>query len=409
MNPPPPERPPSAWTTFVIVAQIAFGMLAMTLCLPSMMDWPRLLGASQGSVQLTFSAFVAAYGGMQIVWGAWSDRIGRKPVLMLGLAIALVGALLAMVATTLPMLTFARLLQGAGSAAGMVAGRALVQDLFGPGERTRVMAWVGMTMGMCPPAATLLGGQLHVRWGWQSNFALMAALAAALLLAAWRSRPAPAPKGRRPSGAGDGWAALAGAYLRLVRTPGFLAFASISALTTATFYSFLGGAPLVLAGYGVTPERVGWYIAAPPMAYIVGNLLTVRLVRVMTDQRLMWLGQALTLVALLIALTLAVFGPRSPFALALPLLLLGLGHGLLVPPTLSGTVALVPALAGTAAAAAGLLQQIGGALASFLVGLPSHEGAVNLLLLMLAWTSSILIPLALLWRLRRRAPAQHAG
>jgi DHA1 family bicyclomycin/chloramphenicol resistance-like MFS transporter len=67
-------------------------------------------------------------------------------------------------APDLATLTLARVLQGAGSAAGMVVGRALVQDLFQGPDRTRVMAWIGMAMGLCPPLATIVGGQLHVRW-----------------------------------------------------------------------------------------------------------------------------------------------------------------------------------------------------------------------------------------------------
>jgi DHA1 family bicyclomycin/chloramphenicol resistance-like MFS transporter len=111
-------------------------------------------------------------------------------------------------------LTAARLLQGAGTAAGMVVGRALVQDLFHGPDRTRVMAYVGMAMGLCPPAATILGGQVHVLLGWRANFVLMALLSGVLLLAAWRGLPdAAAPPAMRPPWLG----AMLGAYARLAR------------------------------------------------------------------------------------------------------------------------------------------------------------------------------------------------
>ena len=111
------------------------------------------------------------------MYGPLSDRLGRKPVLLAGLALAGVASLLAALAPSLPWLIAARVLQGAGCAAGMVVGRAMVQDLFEGPERTRVMAFVGMAMGLCPPLATIVGGQLHVRLGWQANFVLVAALA----------------------------------------------------------------------------------------------------------------------------------------------------------------------------------------------------------------------------------------
>jgi DHA1 family bicyclomycin/chloramphenicol resistance-like MFS transporter len=101
----------------------------------------------------------------------------------------------------------------------------------------------------------------------------------------------------------------------------------------------------------------------------------------------MALGQLFTVTSLLLVLAVGLTGTRDPLALALPLLLLGVGHGLLAPPTLAGTVGLLPALAGSAAAVGGLLQQVSGAVGAFVVGLVPHAGQVNLALLMLAWTA----------------------
>ncbi len=368
----------------------------MTVCLPSMQDWPAEFGASQAAVQLTFSGFVAAFGGTQLVYGAVSDRVGRRPLLLLGLAVAALGSGFAAFAPGLASLTLARVLQGAGCAAGMVIGRAMVQDLFTGSERTRMMAFIGMTMGVCPPLATLVGGQLHVQFGWRANFILVAVLAVLLLLAAWRGLPAPQSRDTRPA---TGWRDLLAGYGRLLREPTFLLYATMLASTTATFYTFLGGAPIVLKDYGVTPERVGWYIMCIPVAYIFGNLWTSRLIRRSSDRRIMAMGQGLTLAGLLLVLALGLAGTRSPLALALPLLLLGVGHGLLAPPTLSGTVGLIPALAGSAAAIAGVLQQMTGALGAFAVGLVPHAGQVNLAWLMLLWTAA---GVSAQWLLRRR-------
>ena len=394
--PTPPPR--HAWLMVNVVGQLAFGLLAMTICLPSMQDWPATFGASQAAVQLTFSGYVAAYGGMQLVYGAVSDRIGRKPVLMAGLALATAGSLLAALALGLPLLTAARVLQGAGTAAGMVVGRALVQDLFTGRERTRMMAFVGMTMGLVPPAAMLVGGQLHVRLGWQANFVLLGALGALLLAAAWRGLPqAATPRGAMPGSPG----ALLTGYLRLLRLPAYGLYVVLLSSMTAAFYTFLAGAPIVLGGYGVTPERVGLYVMFVPFAYIAGNLLTTRLIRRRGDRSIMALGQAASLAGLLLLLALALLGWHTPLAFTLPLMLLGIGHGLLVPPALSGTVGLVPALAGSAAAVAGLMQQVSGAFGGFAVGLVAHQGALNLALLMLGWTACGAAAQVLLSRLPR--------
>ncbi|MDP2220418.1 MAG: MFS transporter, partial [Hydrogenophaga sp.] len=207
-----------------LLAQLAFGLLAMTICLPSMQEWASIFDASQASVQLTFSGYVVAYGGLQLLYGPLSDRLGRKNILLFGLFVAGVGSVLAALSPNLGLLTLARVLQGAGSAAGMVVGRAMVQDLFQGPARTRVMAYIGMTMGLCPPLATNIGGQLHVRLGWQSNFVLMAVLAAVLFVAAWRGLP----DHQKATTVQPHWLRAMGAsYARLAREPAFILYVAL--------------------------------------------------------------------------------------------------------------------------------------------------------------------------------------
>lgn len=393
------QTPPPTHALLVanLLAQLAFGLLAMTICLPSMQEWAAIFDASQASVQLTFSGYVIAYGGLQLLYGPLSDRLGRKNILLFGLFVAGVGSVLAALAPNLGLLTLARVLQGAGSAAGMVVGRAMVQDLFQGPARTRVMAYIGMTMGLCPPLATIIGGQLHVRLGWQSNFVLIAVLAAVLFVAAWRGLP----DHQKTTTVQPHWLrAMWASYARLAREPAFILYVALLSMITATFYTFLSGAPIVLGSYGVGPEGIGYYIMSIPLAYIVGNYLTSHLVHRTGERPMMRLGQALTLSGVALMLGLALAGWHSPLAFALPLILLGIGHGFLVPPALAGTVSLVPALAGSAAAVAGLMQQMMGAVGGFTVGLFPHESAVNLGLLMLGYA---LCAALAHWLLHRRS------
>ena len=365
-----------------LLAQLAFGLVAMTICIPSMQQWGAIFGADQGKVQLTFSGYVIANGGLQLLYGPLSDRLGRRLMLLIGLALAFAGSLLAAFAPSLDVLIAARVLQGAGGAAGMAVGRAMVQDLFQGPERTRVMAYIGMAMGLCPPLATIIGGQMHVRFGWQSNFQFLAAAALLLLMVGWRCLPAHRPV----ASPGTHWlGALLDSYGRLAREPAFLSYVVILAMTTATFYAFLGGAPIVLGSYGVGPDGIGYYIMCIPLSYIVGNYCASRVVRRLGERRMMMIGQGFTIGGLLLMLGLGIAGVNTPMALALPLVILGIGHGLLVPAALAGTVGLIPALAGAAAAVAGLMQQLTGAASGYIVGIVDHQGAVNLGWVMLAF------------------------
>jgi DHA1 family bicyclomycin/chloramphenicol resistance-like MFS transporter len=398
---------PSAALTINLIAQVAFSLLVMTVCLPSMPEWGDVFGRPQDEVQLTFSGFVLTFGLLQLVYGPLSDRYGRRAMILIGLAVGITGSLAAAMAQSLPMLVAARVLQGAGVAAGMVVGRAAVQDLFHGPQRTRVMAYVGMTLGLCPPTGTVVGGQVHEALGWQANFVGVAALGALLFAAAWWGLPrGPVAVDRSPRASGA-LAVLAGmgqAYAQLLRRPVYLLHVAILGFTTAAFYMFLSGAPSVLRSYGIGPGEVGFFIMVVPLSYIVGNFLTSRLVRLSGGPRLMRIGQSLSLTGVALMLLLGLAGQQSPWAFVLPLLLLGVGHGLLVPPCLVATVALMPALAGAASALAGVTQQLMGALGGYLVGWVSLADHVGLAALMLVATA-----LATLARVAAsRSAAPHA-
>lgn len=363
-----------------LVAQLVLGLAVMTITLPSMQEWAAIFGSTQAAVQLTFSGYVVAYGVMQLVYGPLSDRVGRKKVLMFGLAVTVLGSLMAVFAPDLPTLIAARVVQGMGCAAGMVIGRALVQDLFEIRERTRVMAYVGMTMGLVPPLATVVGGQLHVHLGWRANFVVVSVLAVGLFVAAWRGLP----DHQKTSDVQPHWfRAMVSAYARLAREPVFILYVIVLSMTTSTFYAFLAGAPIVLGGLGVGPDGVGFYIMVGPLSYIIGNFLTSRLAHRISNRTLMWIGQSLATGGVALMAVLALAGVNTPLAFVLPMILLGIGHGFLVPAALAGTVGLLPALAGAAAAVTGLMQQMLGAVGGFAVGLLTHADAASLGVLML--------------------------
>ena len=383
-----------------LLAAVAYGLLAMTVCLPSMPSWAALFGVGQGSVQLSFSAFVVAFGSAQMFYGPLSDRHGRRFLLLLGFSVAALGSLAGALATSLPLLIAARALQGVGAAAGMVIGRAMVQDFFSGADRPRIMAYTGMVLGMCPPTATVLGGQIHAHFGWRVNFVVMTVIAVVLLVTTWKVLPVDQ---RKPNLHVHWLREMAHAYRELIRKPVFLGYAVILSMCTGSFYVFLAGTPLVLASYGVGPKLVGWFIMAVPLSYIAGNFLVSRLLQSRTEAALALAGQIVACIGVALVLVLALAGVRSPFALALPLTLLGLGHGLLMPSTLSGTISVIPALAGAAVAATGLAQQSFGALGGWAVGRLPHDDAVFMSLIMLVCMTISLGTQVLVTRLRRQA------
>ena len=383
---------------FNLVAQVVFGLLAMTICLPSMQEWGQIFGRDQADVQLTLSAFLVTYGAMQLIYGPMSDRWGRRPLLMVGLSLSFVASVIAALSSDLNTLIAARALLGAGCAAGMVIGRAAVQDVFQGPARTKAMAYIGMALGVTPPVATLLGGQIHVHLGWSGNFVLLAGLAAVLMVMAWRWLNLPIQS--KPSS--RHWLLdMAGAYRRLLVEPAFHRFVFMLAATSCTFYAFMSATPVVLGHYGVGPEGVGLYVMVVPLGYLVGNYATSHWAHRYGDMPMMLWGHALTLLGTATMLAFIAAGWATALTFAAPLVLVGIGHGLLMPPTLAGTVGVIPALAGTAAAFAGLMQQVSGAGSGYAMGLLPHHDARYVGLSMLTFTSLSLG--MLLWQRRAMA------
>jgi len=237
----------------------------------------------------------------------------------------------------------------------------------------------------------------------------MAILATLLLAAAWWGLPVQKPQAHvaatttAADSSASGWGRMWSAYGQLLKNRSFLMYMVILSCTTSAFYTMLGGAPIVLKSYGVGPDGVGFYIMFGPLSYIVGNFLTSHLVHRQGERRVMVWGQCITFSSVVFMVGLSVLGWKAPLAFALPLLLLGFGHGLLVPPALTGSIGLMPALAGSAAGAIGLMQQWVGAMGGYSVGWVSHEDATNLGLLMAIFATTSVVAQIRLNRLTRHA------
>ena len=116
----------------LIVAITACGTLGMHLIIPALPDTARALGVSAGMVQLTITLYLIGLAIGQLVYGPISDRLGRRPVLLAGLALFTLAGTASAAAPNAWMLVIARILQSIGACAGLVLGRAIVRDSATP-------------------------------------------------------------------------------------------------------------------------------------------------------------------------------------------------------------------------------------------------------------------------------------
>ena len=360
-----PGPSPNRSLMLVLIGVSALNPLAINMFVPAMPDMVRSLHTDLPSIQLVLSSYLFATAVGQLVIGPLSDRFGRRPVMIAGLAVFILASVACAVAPTVGVLIAARVVQGAGGCVGMVISRAVIRDLFDRDQAASALGYVTMGFAVAPMVGPTVGGILNDAFGWNSIFAAEAIFGAVSLLAALAAMP----ETRREPDAGEQRKGFLASVALLLRIPAFWAYALTLGSGVAVFFVFLGGAPIVASTlFGMSGTEFGLYFALGPGGYIVGNFLTTRFSRRFGIPLMMVIG---TSTAVLGSVSLGVFfglGWHHPLALFLPMGMVGLANGLSFANALAGAISLRPQYAGAASGLIGSLQVTGGAIASVLVG-----------------------------------------
>ncbi|WP_233266433.1 multidrug effflux MFS transporter [Cobetia sp. L2A1] len=170
----------------LLVGCVMFSPLAIDIYLPSLPAMAREFAQPSDVMQMTVTLFLGAVGVGQIMVGPLTDLYGRRPALLGGAAVYLVGALVGALAQDISMLYFGRILQGLGACATVTVAFAAVRDCYTPEQGAKMYSYLNGALCIIPALAPVLGGLLAVQYGWRSNFVFMAVFALCIGLAAWR-------------------------------------------------------------------------------------------------------------------------------------------------------------------------------------------------------------------------------
>ncbi|MER0239349.1 multidrug effflux MFS transporter [Fulvimarina sp. MAC8] len=371
----------------------AVSPLAINIFIPSMATIAEALGTDGPTVGLGLSLYLVAVALLQIVAGPLSDRFGRRPVIIGGMVLFLIGTAICLFAETIGWFLIGRIVQAA-SATGIALSRAVVRDVYSRRRSAAMIGYVTMGLAVAPMIGPAIGGVMDTWLGWRSVFWLLMVLGVltlALVLSDLNETNPNlgAPMTRQLSN-----------YGKLFSEPSFWIYAGTGSFITAAFFGFLGGATFVsVEVLHLTPAEYGVWFILCPLGYAIGNFLTGRISERVGIKRMMVIGSALTLVAVLAILIPILLDLLTPLTLFGPMILLGIGNGMTLPSATAGGVSVRTDAAG---AAAGLLgsAQIGlGAVASsiaaaFAVG-PSAATSLALVMLVaavLALVFSLLAP-----------------
>jgi DHA1 family bicyclomycin/chloramphenicol resistance-like MFS transporter len=341
------------------------GTLAMHIFVPALPEAARSLGASLGEMQLTMSVYIFGLAVGQLAYGPLSDRFGRRPVLVAGLALYTLAGLAACVLDNVHYLIVARLLQALGGCAGMVIGRAIVRDTALPQEAGRRLATMNLMVALGPGAAPLIGGALATAFGWRSIFYALALLGCVnVLFALWLLPESHAPKrGAKVGG-------LARNYGRLLTSPAFLGFAVGGGCATTSMYAFISVSPFIFAHQLGRPDyEVGIYPAILLAGVWLGSMAATRLIpRLPIDRLAVW-ANAFSVLGALVFLGVALTHQLSVPLVIGPMFVFGLGAGVASPAALTQAISVNPHVIGSASGLYGFSQMGVGALCTALVGL----------------------------------------
>ena len=375
---PPAIRLGPAGFLILIGALSAFPPVTSDIYLPAL---PQLTGDLHGTTaqgQITLAAFFLGLSLGQLLYGPWSDRIGRRPVLLVGVAVYLVTCIACALASSIWVMIALRFLQAVGASAAVVVSNAMIRDRFDHRESARVLSVTLLVRGMGPILAPILGGLIVTLGGWRSIFwglgAFGAVMTAAVLLAMDETRTAEVAARARSENA-------FAAYLQVLRSRATMGYVAVSCLNFGALFAWVAGAPFVLIGeYGIPPIYFGWVFAINAVAFMIAAEINRGLLkrgRSRPDAVMAW-GAAGAAVAAMILMTCALTGFGGPYGVLVPLFFVIGSLGFVSTNAQAGALAVDPSRSGAVSAVFGAGQFSLGVFATLAGATLSKEPAIGM-------------------------------
>lgn len=382
--------------TLVLLAGLS--ALTMNVFLPSLPGMTAYFQTEYRTMQLSVAVYLAMSAVLQILIGPISDKLGRRPVLLWGLALFVLATIGCLLAPNAAVFLVFRMAQ-AVVAVGMVLSRAIVRDLYPQDKAASMIGYVTMGMAVVPMVGPAVGGLLDEFFGWHANFVLLAVLGLATIALTW------VDLGETAAASGKTLAGQFREYPTLLRAPRFWGYSLTSGFSSGAFFAYLGGAPFVgTVVYGLDPAELGVYFGAPAFGYFLGNFLTGRFATRFGVNRMVWWGCLLVFGGLLTSFIVELSGWGSAVTFFGLTSAVGLGNGMAIPNATAGMLSVRPHLAGTASGLGGAIMIGLGAALSALAGslLTAEAGALQLIAIMLATAGAAVISMRfVLWREKR--------
>ncbi len=364
----------------LLAATSALGPAGMQILLPALPVIQADFSVSNDVAQLTLSLSMLSIAIGTLVYGPMSDKYGRKPIMLLGIFIAIIGSIFCYLADSIGWLIAGRIVQAFGGAVGLVLARAIVRDVYDAEESARVIATLVMVMVIAPMMSPALGGEMMKYFGWESVFLVVASASLIIFVFLILRQPetlvTPVPF--------KGVGSMLRTFASLLESRAFCGYAFCVTFVSVVFFSFISAAPEIMVSVlNRPPTEYGYYFVLVPIGFMIGNYITRHFGRSISIDSMIVMGSAIAIGGIMLAIVLTILGINHPLALFVPVSIAVCGNGITLPNAQASAINEFPQYAGSASGLTGFLQMTVSAVAAQFVALIFNGTAYPLLITML--------------------------
>ena len=391
---------------FMLVLLSGLSVVSLNMFLPSLSN---IAAEFQTSYRLLASVSIAGYAAMttvlQLLIGPLSDRVGRRPVVLVSLVIFVVASLGCLLALDVWAFLLFRTMQAA-IVSGFALSRVIIRDTEPAQKAASLMGYLSIAWAIAPMLAPMLGGAFDQLFGWRANFWAFLGFGAAVLVLCWLDL---GETNKNPS---ETFTKQFKAFPSLFRSRRFWGYSLCMAFSMGALYAFLAAAPLVATTvFQMSPATLGFYMGSTAAGFILGSFVSGRFAALYPLTTMMVAGRVVACAGLAAGLSLLLAGVVHEVSLFGSCVFLGFGNGVSMPSSNAGAMSVRSELIGSAAGLSGALTGAGGALMSGITGTILNEANAAFVLLgmmLLSSTMALLAALFVLWLDRREAAANPA-
>lgn len=318
------------WALAVLLAVLGMlGPFSIDTYIPAFAGIAQSLDATPVQMQQTLSAYLFGFAFMSLFHGAISDSVGRRPVVLWGLAAFALVSLGCALSQSIGQLVFFRAVQGLTTGAGIVVSRAVVRDMFAPAQAQKVMSQITIYFGVAPAVAPIIGGVLFSSLGWHAVFWFLTGVGVLLWAANYRLLPETLHQSQRqPLNVRN----LLQGYWKLGLDPRFLLLALASGIPFNGMFLYVLSAPAFLGEHlALAPTQFFWFFVLTISGIMGGAWLSGRVAGKLAPKQQIKYGFSIMLsIALLNLLLNALFQAHVSWAL-FPVMIFAFGWALMVP------------------------------------------------------------------------------